>query len=83
MKDKYQMSKMDQLVDFLAEQVDKTEGEAWLTSLDIQYAYSQIPLDRKDAEQFNIQSIGSEALERTNFVRDFIDSPKCQQKSKI
>ena len=43
-KDKYQMPNLDNLIDMIAEKLDKKEGEAWYSSVDMTYAYGQIPL---------------------------------------
>ena len=43
-KDKYQMPKLDNLTDMIAEKLDKNEGEHWYSSVDMTYAYGQVPL---------------------------------------
>ena len=43
-KDKYQMPNLDNLIDLIAEKLDEKEGEAWYSSVDLTYAYGQIPL---------------------------------------
>ena len=43
-KDIYQMPNLDNLIDMIAEKLDKKEGEAWYSSIDMTYAYGQIPL---------------------------------------
>ena len=43
-KDKYQMPNLDNLLDMVAEKLDNEEGEAWYSSVDMTYAYGQIPL---------------------------------------
>ena len=49
-KDKYQMPNLEHLVDMVAEQLDtENEGIAWYTSLDMQYAYGQVPLNKETA----------------------------------
>ena len=62
--DKYQMFKMEQLMDLWAEQLDEKRfrlGEASITSLDKQCSYVQIPDGRKTAEQCIFQKTGSQA----------------------
>ena len=44
-KDKYMMPNLDNLMDMVAEQVTKDSGETWFSSLDLKYAYGQLPLD--------------------------------------
>ena len=43
-KDKYQMPNLDNLIDMIAEKLDEKEGETWYSSVDMTYAYGQIPL---------------------------------------
>ena len=43
-KDKYQMPNLGNLIDTIAEKLDKKEEEAWYSSVDMTYAYRQIPL---------------------------------------
>ena len=48
-KDKYQMPNLDNLLDMVAEKLDTEEGEAWFSSVDMTYAYGQIPLHQLTA----------------------------------
>ena len=43
-KDKYQMPNLDNFLDMVAEKLDTEEGEAWFSSVDMTYAYGQVPL---------------------------------------
>ena len=43
-KDKYQMPNLNNLIDVIAEKLDQKEGETWYSSVDMTYAYGQIPL---------------------------------------
>ena len=43
-KDKYPMPNLDNLIDQVAEILNSGTGETWFTTLDLQYAYGQIPL---------------------------------------
>ena len=61
LKDKYQAPNIDHFIGLAAEQLEKLEREAGFTSLDLQYAYSQIQLDTKAAEECNFQIICGEA----------------------
>ena len=52
-KDKDQMPKVEHLIDMVAEQIDNQNGgEAWYTSLDMRYAYGQVPLDKETAKLY-------------------------------
>ena len=55
------MPNMDHLNDLVAEQLEKPEREARFTSLDMQYAWGQVPLNHKAAQQCNFQFYGGEA----------------------
>ena len=43
-KDKYQMPNLENLIDMIAEKLDKEKGEAWYSSVDMTYAYGQVSL---------------------------------------
>ena len=71
-KDKYQMPNLEHLVDMVAEQLDtENEGIAWYTSLDMQYAYGQVPLNKETAKHCNFQIIGGKATGTYKFVAGF------------
>ena len=57
-KDKYQMPNLDNLIDMIAEKLDKKEGEAWYSSVDVIYVYGQIPLHNSTKRHWNFQIIG-------------------------
>ena len=61
-KNKYQMPNIDLLLDNTA-QVAKSDksNQALFTTLDLRYAYSQIPLDKTTREQCNFSLIGGNA----------------------
>ena len=59
MKDEDQMPTLEHLVDLVAEQPDNEEqGKAFYTSLDMRYAYGQVPLEEETAKLFNFQNNG-------------------------
>ena len=70
-KDKYQMPNLDNLLDMVAEKLDTEEGEAWFSSVDMTYAYGQIPLHQLTAKQCNFQIIGGESTGTYRFVTCF------------
>ena len=71
-KDKYQMPNLEHLVDLVAEQLDNKEnGEALYTSLDMRYAYGQVPLDEETSKHCNFQIIGGKATGTYRFVTGF------------
>ena len=71
-KDKYQMPNLEHLVDMVAEQLDNSvKRQAWYTSLDMRYAYGQVPLDKKPARHCNFQIIGGSATGTYRFITGF------------
>ena len=66
------MSNLEHLVDMVAEQLDtENEGTAWYTSLDMRYAYGQVPLNKETAEHCNSEIIGGEATGTYRFITGF------------
>ena len=49
-KDKYQMPNLENLMDMVAEKIDGKEGQVFYSSVDMKYAYGQIPLDESTAK---------------------------------
>ena len=71
-KDKYQMPNLEHLVDLVAEQLDNKEQEkALYTSLDMRYAYGQVPLEEETAKHCNFQIIGGKATGTYRFITGF------------
>ena len=70
-KNKNQIPNLDNLLDMVAEKLDTEEGEAWFSSVDITYAYGQIPLHHLTAKQCNFQIIGGESTGTYRFVTGF------------
>ena len=57
-KDKYQMPNLDNLIEMIAEKIDEKEEEAWYSSVDMTYAYGQIPLQELTRRHSNFQIVG-------------------------
>ena len=71
-KDEYQMLNLEHLVDLVAEQLDNKEQEkALYTSLDMRYAYGQMPLEEETAKHCNFQIIGGKATGTYRFITGF------------
>ena len=70
-KDKYQMPNLDNLLDMVAKKLDTEEGEAWFSSVDMTYAYGQVPLHQLPAKHCNFQIIGGESTGTYRFVTGF------------
>ena len=67
-KDKYQKPNLDILLDMVAEKLASEEGEAWFSSVDLTFAYSQVPLHQLTAEQCKFQIIGGQSTGTGRFV---------------
>ena len=70
-KDKYQMPKVENLLDMVAEKLDVETGESWFSSVDMTYAYGQVPLHISTAKHCNFQIIGGESSGTYRFVSGF------------
>ena len=71
-KDKYQMPNLEHLVDLVVEQLDnKEQGKALYTSLDMRYAYGQVPLEEETAKHCNFQIIGGKPTGTCRFITGF------------
>ena len=54
----YQVPILDNLFDVIAAKLEKKEGEAWYWSVDMTYAYGQIPLHELTTKNCNFQRVG-------------------------
>ena len=52
------MPNLENLMDMIADKIDGNEGEVLYSSVDMKYAYGQIPLDESTAKHCNFQIIG-------------------------
>ena len=62
------MPNLENLMDMVAEKIDGTEGQIFYSSVDMKYAYGQIPLDESQAKHCNIQIIGGKSTGTYRFV---------------
>ena len=65
------MPNLENLLDMVAEKLDSENGEAWFSSVDMTYAYGQIPLHLQTAKHCNFQIIGGESTGTYRFVTGF------------
>ena len=70
-KDKYQMPNLDNLIDMIAEELEKSEGEAWYSSVDMTYAYGQIPLHELTKSHCNFQIVGGKSTGTYRFTTGY------------
>ena len=57
-KDKYPMPNLDNIIDMIADELEKSEGEAWYSFANMTYAYGQIPLHELPNIHCNFQILG-------------------------
>ena len=67
-KDKYQIPNLDNLIDMIAEKLDKKEGEVWYSSVDMTHAYGQIPLHDLTKKHCNFQIVGGKSTGTYRFT---------------
>ena len=71
-KDKYQMPNLEDLTNTLAETIKTGEpGKVWFSSVDLKYAYGQVPLNKKLAQHCNFAIIGGKASGIYRFKNGF------------
>ena len=70
-RDNYQMTNLENLMDVIAEKLDDEKEEAWYATLDLTYAYGQIPLDFSTAKHCVFQIIGGESTGTYRFITGF------------
>ena len=69
--DKYQMPNLDNLIDMIAEELEKNEGEAWYSSVDMTYAYGQVPLHELTKKHCNFQIVGGKSTGKYRFTTEY------------
>ena len=71
-KDKYQMPNLDTLIDLIAEKLDeKKTCKAWYSSVDMTYAYGQVPLHELTKRHCNFQIKGGKSTETYRFTTGY------------
>ena len=72
-KNKYQMHNIDCLMDSIAQTITQSsdEGKVLFSTIDLRYAYSQLPLDEDTAKQCNFNIIGGKATGTYRFNNGF------------
>ena len=63
------MPNLENLIDMIAEELEKSQGEAWYSSVDMTYAYGQVPLHELTKRHSNFQIVG------VGNLRELIDLP--------
>ena len=68
-EDKYQLTNLDSiLIIHIAVKLDSEAGEVWYPSVDMTYAYGEVPLQLKTEKHCNFQIIGERSTETKRFV---------------
>ena len=72
-KNKYQMHNIDCLMDNIAQSTAESshESEVYFSTIDLRYAYSQLPLDEATAKHCNFNIIGGQATGTYKFITGF------------
>ena len=70
-KDKYQMPNLDNLIDMIAEELEKNEEGAWYSSVDMTYAYGQVPLHELTKKHCNFQIVGGKSTGTYRFTTGY------------
>ena len=71
-QNKYQMPNMHELIDSTAQIITKDKpGEVWFTSLDLKYAFSQLPLSELNSSHYNFSILCGEATGIYRFKTGF------------
>ena len=72
-KNKYQMHNIDCLMDSIAQTITQAsdEGEVQFSTIDLRYAYSQLPQDPETAKHCNFNIIGGQATGTYRFKTGF------------
>ena len=72
-KNKYQMQNIDCLMDNIAQSISESshESEVLFSTIDLRYAYSQLPLDEATAKHCNFNIIGDQATGTYRFITGF------------
>ena len=70
-KDKYQIPNLESLQDMVAEKLDVEKGKREFSSMDMTYAYGQVPLHLLTAKHCNIQITSGQSTGTYRFVTSF------------
>ena len=70
-KQKYQMPNLDNLIDMIAEELEERKGEAWYSSVDMTYAYGQVPLHELTKRHCNFQIVGGKSTGTYRFTTGY------------
>ena len=72
-KNKYQMPIVDELMDSVGQIISNNPDgkELWFTSLDLNYAFSQLPLSKETSKHCNFSIVGGSATGTYRFKTGF------------
>ena len=65
------MPNLDNLIDMIAEELEKNEGEAWYSSVDMTYAYGQVPLHELTKKHCIFQIVGGKSTGTNQFTTGY------------
>ena len=67
-KDEYQMPNLENLLDMVAGKIEGEKGEVIYSSVDLKYAYGQVPLHESTAKHCNFQKVGGKSTGTYRFI---------------
>ena len=67
-EDEYQLPNLENLLDMVAEKIEGEESKIFYSSVDLKYAYGQVPLHECTARHCNFQIIGGKSTRTYRFV---------------
>ena len=73
-KNKYQTPNIETLIDSVGEQLtdpSTANMEPWFSSIDLKYAYGQLPLDKETSNHCNFNMVGGDATGTFRFLTGF------------
>ena len=70
-KGKYQKPNLDNLINMIAEELEKNEGEAWYSLVDMTYAYGQVPLHELTKRHCNFPIVGGKSTGTSRFTTGY------------
>ena len=65
------MPNLDNLIDMIVGELEKREGEAWYSSVDMTYAYGQVPLHELTKRHNNFQIVGGKSTGTYRFTTGY------------
>ena len=65
------MPNFENLIDMIAEKLDKEKGEVWYSSVDMTYSHGKVPLHELTKKQCNFQIVGGKSTGTYRFITGY------------